>query len=286
MLIASPFRYPGGKARLHSFVSGVLEANGLVGQQYLEPFAGGGGLALSLLYTETVSDIHINDIDPGVWSFWHSVLEHNDELAERIADTPISIEEWDRQREIRDGLDTEDPLALGFATFFLNRTNRSGVLDRAGAIGGREQDGRYKLDCRFYRSTLVERVRRIAKFRDHIHLSGLDALDFIEQSASMLPDKSLFFLDPPYYNKGSRLYTNYYEPDDHGRLAKAVLGLKNPWLVTYDNEADVRNLYAARKQVPFFITYSLARKRVGTEILIASEDLRLPENAKTTVIWT
>lgn len=285
MFIASPFRYPGGKARLQPFVSSVLRGNGLVGQQYVEPFAGGGGLALSLLYAGTVSDVHINDIDLGIWSFWYSALEHNDDLAERIEETPVSIEEWENQRKIRDGLNTEDPLSLGFATFFLNRTNRSGVLDRAGVIGGREQDGRFKLDCRFYRSTLVERVRRIAEFRDNIHLSCLDALEFMEQSTSELPDRSVFFLDPPYYGKGSRLYTNYYEPDDHGRLAEAVLGLKNPWLVTYDNEAEVRDLYAARKQVPYFITYSLARKRVGTEVLIASEDLRLPESTRTSVIW-
>ena len=276
MRTASPLRYPGGKACLYSLVSDILQVNGMARRHYAEPFAGGCGLALTLLYEGRVSDIHINDIDPGVWAFWHSALEHNDALSELIESTPVTVDEWRRQRSIRSECNAEDPLSLGFATFFLNRTNRSGVIVRAGVVGGLEQSGRYKIDCRFNRETLRHRVRRVAKYRSRIHLSHLDALEFIGHVEANCPARTFLFVDPPYYSKGSRLYTNYYEPADHARLASFLLEAVNPWVVTYDDEPEIKALYRARRQVEFDINYSLQTKRRGTELLVASKGLRLP----------
>ena len=243
---------------------------------YAEPFAGGCGLALTLLYEGEVSDIHINDRDLGVWAFWHSVLEHNEALTDLIASTPVTVNEWRRQRAIHSDCGVEDPLALGFATFFLNRTNRSGVIVRAGVIGGLQQTGSYKIDCRFNRETLIRRIRRVAKYRGRIHLSCQDALEFIGSVEADCPKDIFLFVDPPYYGKGDRLYTNYYKPEDHSRLAEVMLGAVNPWVVTYDNEPEIKSLYRARRRFEFAINYSLARKRVGTELLVASKGLRLP----------
>ena len=274
--LTSPLRYPGGKTGLYPLVSRILQANGLERRDYAEPFAGGCGLALTLLFEGHVSDIHVNDIDVGVWSFWKSVLDDSDSLAAMIATTPVTIDEWHRQREIHARAQVDDPLLLGFATFFLNRTNRSGVIKGAGVIGGLDQSGPYKIDCRFNREDLVRRIRRVAKYRGRIHLSRLDARQFPVRVSGRLPARTFLCVDPPYYRKGASLYTSFYQPADHAMLAEALLAAPSPWIATYDNEPDIRTLYRTRRTFLLDVNYSMATKRVGTELLIASKGLRLP----------
>jgi DNA adenine methylase len=272
----SPLRYPGGKSCLFSLVSGLVKDNKLQRCHYAEPFAGGAGLALSLLYAGHVSDIHINDVDPAIWAFWHSVLNDTEKLCYKIAKTPVTVEEWRHQKTIFGSADVDDPLSLGFSAFFLNRTNRSGIIKDAGIIGGLEQKGNYKIDCRFNREGLIGRVRRISKYKNRIHLYRRDALAFIEFAENSLPKETFFCVDPPYFKKGSKLYTSFYNPEDHAILADAIIGLDRPWMVTYDNVPEITMLYRARRQFEFDINYSIETKRKGTEVLIASKGLRVP----------
>lgn len=279
-LAYSPLRYPGGKSCLLDLTSEILKINGASRREYAEPFAGGCGLALALLYGGYVSDIHINDIDPGIWSFWHCVLNDTENLVDLIAKTPVTIPEWQKQKEINSAQNPNDTLMLGFSTFFLNRTNRSGIIKKAGVIGGVNQNGNYKIDCRYNSKDLIKRILRIRKYKDRIHLTNFDALKFLENSDGQMPASTFFCIDPPYYKKGSSLYTSFYNPEDHEELAKAVLGLSNPWIVTYDNVDEIRRLYLNLRQYNFEINYSVQTKRVGTELLIASKGLRLPVEVK------
>lgn len=273
----SPLRYPGGKSCLLELTSTILRINGLERGHYAEPYAGGCGLALALLYGGHVADIHINDIDPSIWAFWHSVLNETDALTTKIANTAVTIEEWLKQRDIHRSQRTDDTLALGFSAFFLNRTNRSGIIKGAGVIGGLQQNGNYKIDCRFNHDELSRRITRIKKYQDRIHLTQLDALDFLERCDSSLPSDALLFIDPPYYKKGAGLYTSFYAPEDHAALAAKVISIDRPWIVTYDDTPEIRGLYRNRRQYCFDINYSLQEKRVGTELLIASKGIKLPE---------
>jgi DNA adenine methylase len=273
----SPLRYPGGKSCLLDLTATILRINGLERGHYAEPYAGGCGLALSLLFGGHVADIHINDIDPSIWAFWHCVLHNTEELVGRVAETPVTIDEWLNQREIYRRGDISDTLALGFAAFFLNRTNRSGIIKGAGAIGGLGQTGNYKLDCRYNHDELIHRIRRIKKYENRINLTNYDALIFLSHCEKSLPSNSLFFIDPPYYKKGSSLYTSFYAPKDHTSLANKVINLDRPWIVTYDDTPEIRDLYHDRRQYRFDINYSLQEKRVGTELLIASKGIKLPE---------
>ena len=277
---ASPLRYPGGKTSMLDLVAATLRLNGLERGHYAEPYAGGCGLALSLLYGGFVSDIHINDIDPAVWSFWHCVLNKTDALVELVETTPITVEEWRQQRAINKAVDLRDTLALGFSAFFLNRTNRSGVIGSGGVIGGLNQTGNYLIDCRFNRDDLVRRIKRVARYADRVHLSNLDALDFLDQCKPELPSNSLLFVDPPYFRKGPELYTNFYKPSDHAELAAKVLAVDWPWIVTYDDVDEIRGLYRDRRQYTFGINYSLNEKRVGAELLVVSKGLRVPDTAR------
>lgn len=276
----SPLRYPGGKQSLEGLTVALLHANKLQQGDYVEPFAGGGGLALSLLYAGVVADIHLNDIDPGIWAFWHSVLAENKKFTRLIETTPINLSEWHRQKEINLRADLSDPIKLGFSTFFLNRTNRSGIIKGAGVIGGLAQNGNYLIDCRFNRVELIRRVARIERYRERIHLSRMDAIKFLQTSKRKLKERSLIFIDPPYFKKGSKLYTSFYTPEDHAALSKVVLETGLPWVVTYDSVPEIQKLYRTRRQFHFGINYSVSTKRVGTELLIVSKGLKIPSQLR------
>lgn len=279
-MAASPLRYPGGKACMLELVASILRLNKLEHGHYAEPYAGGCGLALELLYGGHVSDIHINDIDPSIWAFWHCVLNHTDTLVDLVRTTPVTVKEWLKQRDVHRAQDTRSVLKLGFSAFFLNRTNRSGIISGAGVIGGLDQKGLYKIDCRYNADDLARRIRRVAKYKDQIHLSNLDAVKFLAKSERKLPEESLMFIDPPYFNKGSSLYTSFYLPEDHALVARKVMASSRNWIVTYDDMPEIRALYRSRRQYCFDINYSLQDKRLGTELLIASKGIKIPPVVK------
>ena len=232
---SSPLRYPGGKSCLYDLIAAVLRLNGLERGHYAEPYAGGCGLALDLLYGGHVADIHINDVDTSLWAFWDSVLNDTTALLAKVAETPVSIDEWRKQRDIYRRRNETKKLELGFSTFFLNRTNRSGIIKGAGVIGGLDQSSNYKIGCRYNVVELVKRIGRIAKYKERIHLSNLDAIEFIKACERDLKRVSFVFIDPPYYKKGSELYTSFYQDGDHVDLSEIVLQLNIPWILTYDD---------------------------------------------------
>lgn len=276
----SPLRYPGGKSSIVDMVSHILQKNKMNGGHYAEPYAGGAGLALSLLFKAHVHEIHLNDLDRSVWAFWDAILNNTDNFIEKIRSTDITIEEWLRQREIQTNRDEFNDFELGFSSFFLNRTNRSGVILKAGVIGGIKQDGDYKLDCRFHKDNLIKKIVRISKYKHRIHLYKCDAIDFIKKIDSSLIEKLFFCIDPPYFQKGSTLYTNFYDPNDHEKLSKTILSIQKPWILTYDNDPQIQALYKKRRQFNFNLNYSAATKRVGTELLVVSKNLKIPSDLK------
>lgn len=264
-----PLRFPGGKRQLYSFVYQVLEENNLIGCRYIEPYCGGAGLALTLLLSNCVNQIFLNDIDHKIYAFWYCALNMTDQLCELIEKTPVTIEEYRRQSEIYRS--SKDMLQLGFATLFLNRTNRSGILN-GGPIGGYEQNSKYKIDCRFNKNKIIGAIRQIASFRNSIKLYNLDALDFLRRIKAMqFKTKTLLFIDPPYYKKGRRLYTNFYIHEDHCKVADFLANDLRylPWILTYDDADEIREIYS-NYDVPYImkrIKYSAARKRYETELL-------------------
>lgn len=274
----SPLRYPGGKSQLTPFVIDVLRANDLLYGTYVEPFAGGCGIAWTLLLNTYVTEVFINDIDPALYAFWASVLRHADDLCERIEQTPVTLEEWHRQREVQA---SRRPrlLDLGFSTLFLNRTNRSGIL-KGGVIGGLNQDGNYLIDCRFNKRDLIRKIMRIAENRENVRLSRMDAERFIRTVLPKLSDRTLVNIDPPYYRRGPELYCSFYEHADHEALATAVAGIRQPWMVTYDDTPEIAALYSRFRCHRKALNYSAQTKRVGVELLVTPRRLKLPPEAK------
>ncbi|MCC4799064.1 DNA methyltransferase [Enterovibrio norvegicus] len=267
----SPLRYPGGKSKLTAYVIETIKLNDLEGGTYVEPFAGGCAIAWYLLLEGHVEKVWINDLDNAIHSFWYSVLHKTDELCDLIMNTDVSIDEWLRQRRIY--AEETDVLKLGFATFFLNRTNRSGIL-KAGVIGGLEQKGNYLLDCRYQKDSLIEKIRVISARRNDIHLTNLDATHFIDEYLKDIDDKCLVNIDPPYYVKGKGLYQNFYEHDDHYRLYESVKRIKHPWIVTYDDTPEICGIYSEFEPQSFGLTYTAQTKRKGSELIVHSENLK------------
>ena len=270
----TPLRYPGGKTQMAPLVQEILRDNGLQQAVYCEPFAGGAGIACRLLVDGHISEAWINDIDRAIHAFWHCVLNACDDLCELIERTPVTMEEWRRQRSVRESA-RPGMLALGFSTLFLNRTNRSGIL-QGGVIGGMEQNGAYPLDCRFNRTDLIRKIRRIHLYRDQIQLSREDALGYIKSTVRKLPAHSLVNIDPPYFAKGPELYTSFYKKEDHATLARAVRAIERPWILTYDDEPEIAALYAGLPGTRLGLTYYAQVKRRGTELLVVQPGLRMP----------
>jgi DNA adenine methylase len=277
MLYFTPLRYPGGKGKLAAYIKAVIKANGLLDGEYVEPYAGGAAVALELLFHEYVSRVHINDLSRPIFAFWQTVLKHPEILCKLIRDTPLTMKAWDKQKKIFANAEDYDDVSLGFATFFLNRTNRSGILN-GGAIGGRDQHGPWKIDARFNRDELIGRVGAISKMKSRIRLTSMDAVSFLEAGSSTWPQKTLIYLDPPYYAKGRDLYYDFYQHDDHVRVEQYVADkmMTKNWIVSYDNVPTIRTLYKSYQQIVYRIGYSARESRQGSEVMFFSDKLTMP----------
>jgi DNA adenine methylase len=249
-----------------------MAKNDIFGGEYLEPYAGGGAVGLSLLLKGLVSKIHINDLDTAVYDFWYCVINDTESLLQLINDTEVSIENWHKFKHILDNKAGFSQIERGFATFFLNRTNRSGIL-KAGVIGGKKQDGMWKLDSRYNKSNLSLRIKKIADKKDSILVYNEDANHLLDRCEDFLPKKYLIYLDPPYYVKGQGLYRNYYSDDDHEDIKNTLSKLNRSWLVSYDNSEEIKEIYRSYRQQRYSLNYSAQVKKRGEEVIIFSNNL-------------
>lgn len=272
---SSPLRYPGGKAKLFPYFAELIRLNKLIGSEYCEPYAGGAGLAIRLLSAGLVERISINDIDSSIYAFWISALQNSEKFCARIEKTPVTIDEWYRQREIWEDGDLENPLALGFSAYFLNRTNRSGIIEGAGPIGGYAQSGKWKLGVRLVKDKQIENIKLLSQYKAQIKVSNLDAIEFFRRNS--LKPSALTYLDPPYFVKGQKLYKNSYNPEDHEEIAQMLRKNRRArWIVSYDDVAEIRRAYKTFDPITYHLNYSAGEKGIGTEVIFVSDALKSP----------
>lgn len=276
-MIYSPLRYPGGKGKLAPFMKVLIEKTGHKGGTYIEPFAGGAGIALDLLENDIVSQIVINDLDKGIYSFWRAILSETDRFVEAVHEVPLSVEEWKKQREILLRADNKYSFELGFSTFYLNRTNRSGIIN-GGLIGGLEQNGVWKLDARFNKDNLINRILKIAKKKECIHLYNKDVASLIKNYLPKYEKDAFVYFDPPYFKKGKQLYLNFFNEQDHVRIEKMIRESVNcDWVITYDDVPEIASIYVNHELRRFDLNYSVAQKRKASEIIIFSNGDVIPD---------
>lgn len=273
----SPLRYPGGKTQLYGFAKHTIAINHINNVIYCEPFCGGSGIAVSLLLHNNVDSIILNDFDSAIYSVWYAILNETERFIKTINDTPVTMNEWAVQNKLykkSQMLNQQDyDFTLGFATFFLNRTNRSGIIT-GGPIGGHDQDSSYKLDCRFNKKKLVQKIKNIAEKRDSIRLYHMDAKDLIHNVLIHENQKNLFvYFDPPYYKQGQNLYKNFFNDDDHVQLSNAIREMDEyKWIATYDNEPRIREIYNDRIVQEYCIQYSANKTRKEKELIFHSPE--------------
>ena len=274
----SPLRYPGGKTQLSNFVENLLEINNIENAIYCEPFSGGAGVAIELLLNDKVHGIILNDFDIGIYSIWKAILDDTNAFIKLIQDTPITMEEWHKQKEIHSEkrFDKIYSLELAFSTYFLNRTNRSGIV-LGGPIGGYSQEAKDKIDCRFIKAKLISKIQAIADRKDAIKLFNLDATALIDEVLKKQNNEKLFtFFDPPYYKQGQSLYTNFFVDHDHEFLANNIKSMEDYyWITTYDYHQRIAEIYQGVTQKEYYLRYSANRVRKEKEYLF--------HNAKTKV---
>ncbi|MEQ1180084.1 DNA adenine methylase [Acinetobacter nosocomialis] len=271
----TPLRYPGGKGKFSPFVKKLMETNNL-NADYLEPYAGGAGVALDLLYSGYCTNIHINDYDVAIFNFWKSITENTELFLKLIMDTPITMDEWHKQKYVLSHPEKFSQLDHGFATFFLNRTNRSGIL-KAGVIGGKNQNGNYKLDVRFHKENLSKRIEKIGKHSTQIKVYNYDALVLLNKVDNLLPKNSLIYLDPPYYVKGQGLYRNFYVHENHVQIRDALDKIQTKWIVSYDNCQEIKDIYKGYRQDDYDLNYSAYFKMKGSEVMIYCDSIKSVE---------
>ena len=270
MQMYSPLRYPGGKSRLSKFIGQAICNLQIHNCTYIEPFAGGAGVALSLLLDGVVENIVISDYDKAIYSFWRAIKQEPTALIEKIQSTPITIEEWHRQKEIYVN-STSYSIDLAFSTLFLNRTNRSGILT-AGPIGGYDQAGDWKLDVRFDRDALISKVEKIAERRKNIFVYNKDIISLLRNYIPHFGNQLFIYFDPPYYKKGQKLYKNFFTPTDHKRIHDVIAQeIQVPWIITYDDVDAISELYQDYTMRKFDLTYSAANKGTASELMIFSD---------------
>lgn len=266
----SPLRYPGGKSKIYAKVKNLVEANAFSDKTYVEPFAGGFGIGIGLLCDDIVESAVLNDFDIHIYHFWYSVLHHTEDLIKRIMDTPITLEEREKQKSVyRDR--SADQVSDGFASLFLNRVNFSGII-QGGPIGGLSQNGVYKLDCRFNKSAIVNKIELIALLKNRIQLYNCDASELITVHLRDTICNSFFNIDPPYVKKGPRLYANYFKEEDHRYLARIInehLG-ETQWIVTYDDCSLIRDIYKQYHITEYGIQHNAGGSVQGKEVVITN----------------
>jgi DNA adenine methylase len=271
MNIVTPLRYPGGKTKLYSYVSNLININGMSGCTYVEPFAGGAGLALKLLINGIVKDVVLNDIDYAIYSIWDLILNHTDVLCNFISNVPLNVIEWQKQKAVYNNRNEYSKIEVGLSAFYLNRTNVSGVLT-GGVIGGLSQNGNYKIDARFNREELIKRIITISKYKELIHLYNWNASEFV---LNILPNYNNCFVyfDPPYVKKGPNLYRNSFTLEDHKNLSEVITACRFKWIVTYDKCNFIKDLYKGFEYETLSINYSAGQTKVGDEIIIFNHNI-------------
>lgn len=273
------FRYPGGKNKLRNVIipeiRSVIYADNNI-KEYREPFFGGGSIGLKILHFDLES-FWINDIDHGIQSLWHSIINNPNELKAMVMGFEPSVDEFFRiKNELLNphSLQESNIVTCGFYKLAVHQMSYSGLGTKAGGpIGGRSQKSKYSVSCRWSPEYICNKIDFYHAYLSRCNLKGNTC--YCNDFSHLIEDdskKAFIYLDPPYFIKGNELYQFGFSEDDHVRLAKLLKDTKHSWLLSYDDCPEIMDLYngwANIKQLAN-VSYSINTSRSKPELLISS----------------
>lgn len=279
----SPLRYPGSKARFYNQFRDFFCQLNLSGRRIVEPYAGSASISLSLLADGLVTSALLIERDPLIFSFWKSVFLHTDDLIESIKKVPVTMDSWSEMRKSLYVTEPDDfkTVELGLAGLFLNRTNFSGVL-HAGPIGGISQSSKYTVDCRFNKDEIISRIKVISKNREKVSVVYGDAIEFLKDEKKDKKEETIYYIDPPYFKEGKKLYRHYYDIAEHTALARALAESSFDWILSYDAHHVIEHLYADFSRIDKILRYSSKTPKQALEFLITNMDVDINNWTNTT----
>jgi DNA adenine methylase len=268
------FRYPGGKSKLKKtivpFIESKSELNPLE-MAYYEPFFGGGSIGLELLRLN-FKEYNFNEYDTALFYLWKTIFYTDCIDLFKLIDQYVPI--VDDFEKFKDDLlncsDTE--INLGFKKLVLHQISYSGLGVKAGGpIGGKNQSSKYDVSCRWNSKKIIQKIKEIKKesFNKVINFTNnsFEDIDFGENN--------FLYLDPPYYEKGNELYQYGFTQKQHENLYQILNTTKNYWILSYDNNSYIKEMYKSYNIEDFDAKYSITQNRenitrVKKELLISN----------------
>lgn len=234
----SPFRYPGGKTWLIPEVRKWMRSLPFRTELFIEPFAGGGIVSLTVAFEGFADHVILVELDPDVAAVWKAITgPHFQALSERICRFDVTKENV--QRELSQTSTKIDDVA--FRTILKNRMYHGGILAPGSSLIKHGENGK-GLRSRWYPKTLEHRINAIGEIRDRFTVVEGDGIEHIRKHHRK--QKAVFFIDPPYTADGKKAGKRLYLHNelDHADLFDATKAIKGNFLMTYDDAEGVRKM--------------------------------------------
>lgn len=254
----SPLRYPGGKSKLIDYVYSQLNLSKT--KLFVEPFAGGASVGLSLLNANIIDKLIINDLDYGIYSLFETIKHDPETLLNKINTYQPTHEDYFKAQEnITSGYKNLDCFTSAWSLLLVNRLAYSGIYN-ANPLGGKN-GSLEELLKRWNPSTLTKRIGSISKMSNKIIVKNMDACELIEEMYWI--DNATLFVDPPYFEKGKYLYNHHYNKSEHIKLNVLLDSLYQgcpgaDLILTYDHHEYIKKLYTHPEVKIIKRAYSIA----------------------------
>lgn len=284
----SPLRYPGSKRKLLLYFDQILKCNKLDPDIIIEPFVGGASVSLYFLSKNIVKRAIMSDKDELIYAFWHTSFTNPNYLIDFVKKIKVNLYNFYKYKKISRDTKKYSEKKLAEACLFLNRTSFSGMLrSEIGPIGGKEQNSQYAINCRFNKKLLIQKFKIISSFKKQVIVLPYDWKKTIRYSNNWIKknkefNKPLFYFDPPFYYKADKLYRYYFREEEHKNLKKAILSLKYDWVLSYDYNRKIKEIYSEYKNnnIHIKMPYSINSHATKLKKELIITPLRLPKFTK------
>jgi len=277
--LKTPLRYPGGKSKAVKTLSKWYPDKI---SEYREPFIGGGSIAIDIAKKNPRIPIWINDLYVPLYNFWVQLRDNGDQLSERVyeekqytldAGDPDKVTERARDlfNQYKEEIDSYNDFDKAVAFFIMNKCSFSGLTENS-TFSQTASNSNFSLVG----------ANKLKDFSKIIKYWKITNLDYAEVMHSHATDDAFIFLDPPYdikdflYGKNREMHKSF----DHNRFAQEVYKCKSKFMITYNLNDRLCELYKDYNLKEWKLRYSMAHRgdkgtddNIKTELLVTNYDI-------------